>query len=119
MQAHMGTVVVMSCELLVAVYAVTEFAVRPGTKMVSTSKRPDWYWSVVGVESRGKISRLKGCRPAAGGSTIGDASMVISGRKSRGLSVSYGHNSAVDRSPEVMITIPDLRPIPPFEQTSY
>lgn len=41
MQAHIGTAAVMICELLVAIHVVAEFVVSPGTKIVSTLKKPD------------------------------------------------------------------------------
>ena len=40
------------------------------------------------AESAGETARFKGARPAAAGRMIGVASIAISGRKSRGLSVS-------------------------------
>lgn len=44
------------------------------------------------AESAGRTARFMGGRPAAAGRMIGVASIAISGRKSRGLSVSY-HSS--------------------------
>ena len=59
-----------------------------------------WYTGVIadGVDAgtRDTMSRFIGGLPASAGSTIGLASIAISGRKSRGLSVSYsnGHDLA-------------------------
>ena len=102
MQDQTGTVVVMICALLVAMHVVAELAVRPGMNRVCTSKSPCWYigngWEVADAELLGTMSRFNGGRPAAAGRMMGVASMAISGRKSRGLSVSCRDalGSAVD-----------------------
>jgi len=92
-QDQTGTVVVISVELLVAVHVVTVLAVRLGKKRVSTSKLPCWYEIAVDSAPLSKVvpesRRFKGGRPASTGSIMGVASIDMSGRKSRGLSVSW------------------------------